>query len=315
MDAEKGLFQASRRRFLSTGAGIVGGGLLASSGLSSAWARNLPPAAVSEDLRSHILGIQAMPAWTSVRQLLAQIVTDPALPLLAKTTLQTVGTGFTGFQKDVLEALLVMTTDPAALAATITGKPLTKAQRLMMNRVRGTVSENPAIHRLIQAGAQLKGQPAVLQADVNQVIANSRLPVPQLFIPNNPPLSAVVNDNVALLNSSAFGQIQQAFIPLLQNPNFVGFLRQQSPWTVASFMPRATVLALELPGGIDPPLGPIVTDVFNLLAGIVTIIALFFDGVVVIVLGIIAVVLAAFPNVVDLVSRLSQDGDGDNDGD
>lgn len=246
----------SRLRFLLTGAVAIGGSLLAGGGISDVWARTLPSQAVLENLRNQILAIQAIPAWTTVRQLLVDVATDPALPVLTKTTLQTAGTSLTGFQRDFLEALLVMTTDPAALSATITGTPLTMAQRLMMNRVRGTLSENPAIRRLIRAGAGLKGHPAALQSDVDQVIANSRLSVPSLSIPGNPPLAAVVSDNVAVLNSSAFGQIRQALIPILQRPDFVAFLWLQSPVIVASFIPPATMIALELPSGVDPILPP-----------------------------------------------------------
>jgi len=302
-----------------TGAGAVGGSLLASARFSDVWARNLPSQAVLQNLRNQILAIQAMPAWTTVRQLLVNVATDPALPVLTKTTLQTAGTSLTGFQRDLLEALLVMTTDPAALAATITGTPLTKAQRFMMNRVMGTLSENPAIHRLIQAGAQLKGHPAALQSDVDQVIANSRLSVPSLSIPNNLPLAAVVGDNLAVLNSSAFGQIQQALIPILQNPDFVAFLRPQSPVMVASFMPPATMIALELPGGVDPILPPLIFTTLQVLGAIAGVILALLDFIALPEEAVVVLTVVAFEAAVTYLSQklvnLLGDSDGDNDGD
>ena len=106
-------------------------------------------------LSNQFFVLDASPAAISVRQQFANLVSSPSLPVLAKNTLQSAGASLTGFQTALLEAVLAITYDPSALAATITGASLTKAQRLAMNRVRGTLSMNPAIQRLIRAGATL----------------------------------------------------------------------------------------------------------------------------------------------------------------
>lgn len=248
---------ASRRRFLVTGSLALGGGLATLAGFDTAMARegtNNGTARQINALNNQFLAIGASPAAISVRQQFAHLVSDPALPALARSTLQSAGASLTGFQTALLEAVLAMTYDPAALATTMVGGPLTKSQNMTMNRVRGTLQENPAIQRLARAGATLKGQPQTLQNDINQVIATSSQSVAGGSTTSNSALNTLVTDGAAILGSPAFGTLKAATVPLMQTSGFLPYLRSQSPLTVVSFMPILQQIALELPHEKDPPL-------------------------------------------------------------
>ncbi|MHB8354861.1 MAG: hypothetical protein ACYDCF_10575, partial [Burkholderiales bacterium] len=236
----------------------LGGGLATLAGFDTAMARegsNNDTARQINALNNQFLAIGASPAAISVRQQLARLVSDPALPVLAKSILQSSGTSLSGFQAALLEAVLIMTYDQTALAAVMVGAPLTKAQRITMNRVRGTLQQNPAIQRLTKAGATLKGQPQALQSYIDQMIANSGKVVPSFSVAGNPALAAVVTDSTTLINSSAFGTLKAATVPLMETSAFLPYLRSQSPLTVVSFMPsKLAITSLELPHQKDPPL-------------------------------------------------------------
>lgn len=312
----------SRRRFLVTGSLALGGGLATMAGFDEAFAKNGANNGTARQfntLNDQLLAIGASPATMAVRQQLARLVSDPALPALAISTQQAGGANLTGFQTALLEAVLVMTYDPAALAATVAGVPLTKAQDKTMNRIRGTLQENPAIQRLIRAGATLKGQRSVLQNDISQVITSSGQSAPSIAVTGNPALAAVVNDSTVLLNSSAFGTIKGATVPLMQTPGFLPYLRTQSPLTVVGFMPPSERIALELAHQVDPPLGQLIVAILTLLAAIAGLVAAILAAVgaaaAALVVGIVAGVLAVLAALggVGLVYCPDFDGDGDCD--
>lgn len=282
---------ASRRRFLVTGSLALGGGLATLAGFDAVFARegtNTGTARQINTLNTQFLAIGASPAAISVRQQFAHLVSDSALPTLARNTLQSGGTGLTGFQTALLEAVLVMTYDPAALAATMVGAPLTKSQRIAMNRVRGTLQQNPAIQRLIRAGATLKGQRSVLQSDINQMIANSSQSAPSFAVSGNLALASIVNDSAALSNSSAFRTLKAATVPLMKTPAFLPYLRAQSPLTVVSFMPLKLVTSLELPHQKDPPLALDISLILFFIASIVDTVGDNLEGRIAMILGNIA---------------------------
>jgi len=311
---------ASRRRFLVTGSLALGGSLATLAGFDTAIARegtNNGAARQINALNNQFLAIGASPAAISVRQQLAHLVSDPALPALAKNTLQSAGASLTGFQTALLEAVLVMTYDQTALAATITGTPLTQSQHNTMNRVRGTLHQNPAIQRLIRAGATLKGQRSTLQNDINQMIANSGQSAPNFAVAGNPALAAVVNDSVALLNSSAFGTIKTATVPLMQTSGFLPYLRTQSPLTVVNFMPSSQRVTLELPNQTDPPLGDVIVAVIGLLGTIVALVAAILGAPAEITAAAVLAIIAAALGVLAALGALALlfCPDFDNDGD
>lgn len=271
----------SRRRFIVTGSFALSGGLAVLAGFHKAVAGDQAGNGALrqfKSLQNQFLAISASPAATSVRQSLAHLVSALALPALAKDTLQSGGALLTGFQTAMLEAILVMTYDQTALAATITGTPLTQPQHVAINRVRGTLQNNPAVQRIIRAGATLKGQHSTLQRDVDQVIANGALTLPPVSVPNNPPLAAVATGIMALVTSSGFTRMTKALLPLIQAPYFISYLRRSSPLTVASFMPISTTVALELPNGVDPLLGPELLTAVKILVAIGTLVVAIIGG-------------------------------------
>ncbi len=282
---------ASRRRFLLTGSLALGGGLATLAGFDTAFARKGTNNGVDRQinaLNNQFLAIGASPAALSVRQQFAHLVSDPALPTLARNTLRSAGTTLTGFQTALLEAVLVITYDPAALAATMVGSPLTKSQRITMNRVRGTLQNNPAVQRLIRAGATLKGQRSVLQSDINQMIANSSQSAPSFSVSGNPALASIVNDSTALSNSSAFGTLKAATVPLMETSAFLPYLRAQSPLTVVSYMPLKLATSLELPHQKDPPLALDISIILFFIASIVDTVGDNLEGRIATILGNIA---------------------------
>lgn len=311
---------ASRRRFLVTGSLALGGGVAMLAGFDKALAKdgiNNGSARQLEAMNDRLLAIGASPAAISVRQQFAHLVSDPALPTLAKNTLQSAGASLTGFQKALLEAVLVMTYDPAALAATVAGTSLTKAQHKTMNRVRGTLQENPAIQRLMRAGATLKGQRDVLQSDINRMIANSSQSASSFAVPGNPALASIVNDSTALLQSSAFGTVKAAVTPLMQESGFLPYLQARSPLTVASFMPPSQRVTLELRGQTDPPIVEVIVAIIALLATIVGLVAAILASPAELTAAAILAIIAAALSVLAALGTLALlfCSDFDNDGD
>lgn len=306
----------SRRRFLARGAMTMGAGMLAFNGVGSAWAHDGTLSGFNA-ITEAIKAAQNTPDAAEVRDLMANVVKDPALPAVTTALLQAYGTSLTSFQKDILEALLAMTYNQDALAAMVAGTALTKAQERIMRRVMGTVQNNRAIQRLKRAGAQLKGHPATLAADVSAIINETNLTIPNSYIPGNANLSAVMTDIANLRNSPAFARFTDTLVSVMENPRFVGFLRTRNPLMTASFMAPSAVMALELPQGVDPPLSPATTDILHILGGVIGYVALFFEGPVAWGIALVALVVGLTPDAVDLYYQENPpgDSDGDNDGD
>ncbi|MHB1723564.1 MAG: hypothetical protein ACYCT3_11880 [Acidiferrobacter sp.] len=88
---------------------------------------------------------------------------------------------------------------------------------------------------------------------------------------------------------------------------------------VASFMPPATMIALELPGGVDPILPPLIFTTLQVLGAIAGVILALLDFIalpeeVVVVLTVVAFE-AAVTYLTQKLMNLLGDSYGDNDGD
>ncbi len=250
---------------------------------------------------------------------LARIAGDPALPAVTQSTLQRLGSSLTTFQVALLQAILVLTYNQEALVATISGMPLTRAQRITMDRVRGTLSMNRSIQRLQRAGATLKGQPQVLQTGIDRVIVAAHHSVPLGSVTSNAAVTAVIGDCETLLDAPDWRSFKQSLIPVMRERGFLSYLRSQDPLIVATFMPSGQVLALELPHGVDPPLEPLIKGfleiLFNLALAIVAIVTAPEELTPTAVLGLIGapgwLALSLFNYLQLLCSDFDKDGDCD----
>lgn len=305
-------FILSRRNFLSRSAWIAVGGLVAVGSPWSALADDGGEGQAANVLRQQLRPIAASTDFQMVRQLLANLVQDPALPALASQTLQSAGSSLTAFQTSLLQSIAIVTRDPAALAARVSGAPLTEAQRESLETVRSNLDENPAIRRLRRAGTQLKSRKSValLQNYVGQVIANDGQSVPPVITSGNTTLDAVIRDAANARGSSAFANLAAAMAPIMQNAAFVPFLRRQEPEVLTTFLPSATAITLLLPNDVDPPLLGLTKAILELIAAaigaIIAILAVPEELVILAFIGALAAILTAL---IDLQQALDCDGD------
>lgn len=309
----------SRPHFLASSACMAVSGLVAAG---SPWARALADdggeGRAAHALRQQLRQIAASSNFKTVRQLFATLVQDPALPALASQTLQGGGADLTTFQASLLQSIAIMTQDPGALAARISGTPLTEAQRESLETIRSNLEENPAIQRLRRAGAQLKEQKnlALLQSDVGQVVTNATTGAPPAINSGNATLDAVMRDGVSIQTSTASAGLIQAVVPLMQSAAFVPLLREQRPEVLATFLPPATMIALELPQGVDPFLPPEIFTILQILGAIAgAILALVTLPADIAEVLTVLTFEAAITYLAQKLANLFGDSDGDNDGD
>jgi hypothetical protein len=304
------MIAATRRDFLARGSLATLGGAITIGG---GW--HLASAATFEDQLDAVL---VSSNANQVRQLMANLATDPALAALAQTILQNNGTSLTSFQQNLIQGLLTTVPYSAALYALISGTPLTQSQRVALNQLKGKLLANPAVQKLISAGAQLKGgnNADQLQLYVNQAIAGDTVALRTPTTLGNAQLDAVVADIFAVQASTAFRGFISAIVPLLQSPNFLPFLQTQDPLLVASFIPGNVLIAFLLPGDKDPFTPAVVNAVLNVIGTILLTIVLFATLpatvsatiVTLAIIGSAAIIASAF---IGLYTALDCDFDGD----
>lgn len=207
-------------------------------------------------LTDQLRAVYATPAALASRRLVGQLLVDPAVPALAKSILQTYAGSLTGFQASMLGAIGILTRDPAALNALVTGTKLTRAQRASLESIGDTVSRNPAMRTVIRTAAGLsseKNAGLLRQYVVGSFNGSLSLGGPFATL-GNPMLDAIAKDVYAIANSSAFATTAAALAPIVNDPGFIDLARRWPPEITATFIPPSVVLALVLPVDHDPVL-------------------------------------------------------------
>ncbi|MGH6858461.1 MAG: hypothetical protein ACRECP_12710 [Methylocella sp.] len=211
---------------------------------------------------------------SQVRQLMANLVTDPALTTLAQGLLQNNSSSLTNFQQSLIQAFLLSTPNSAALAAILTGQKRTDSQKHATERLKDELLKNPAVRRLKSAGHALKNpkKSDLLQLYVNQAVASDTVALHTPTTLGDPNLDAVVTDIFNLQSSAAYQGVISALTPLTQSPDFLRFLRKQPSLVLVSFMPVDVVLALRLPVDHDPFTPATVEAILELIAALAALI-------------------------------------------
>lgn len=207
-------------------------------------------------LTDQLRAVYATPAALTSRRLVGQMLVDPAFPALAKSILQTYASSLTGFQASMLSAIGVLTGDPAALNALVSGTKLTRAQRSSLESIGDAASRNPAMRTVIRTAAGLTSEKnAVLLRQYVVGSFNGSLSLGGPFSTlGNPMLDALAKDVYAIANSSAFATTTAALAPIVNDPCFIDLVRRWPPEITATFIPPSVVLALVLPVDHDPVL-------------------------------------------------------------
>lgn len=291
------------------------------------------------------LGGQFQTAYNSaaghqVRSQLATILTDPAVPGIAASLLKAAGpsgtNSLTGFQVQMLRAIQIEAAHSSLLAALLTGKPLTQAQRLELPVLREQFDSNAAVQAYNRAGQRLKNSDQLASAISAAVTSDS-----QVFSTLTPPSSVpqggsadidtAIDEAAALRTSQAYATFDNDLASALADPGLVNLVRQQNAITVAGFLtPQqlaslSTTSSMHLDARMLPvtPMTPIQNDEFNLAAltftlfGAVAAFALLTPpgalvaGTIVLALGILAWAAAVVPIANDLAVHLDCDNDGD----
>lgn len=293
---------------------------------------------------SQSLGGQFQAAYDSaaghqLRNQLADIVTDPAFPAIATSLLKAAGpsgtNSLTNFQVQMLRAVQSEAGHSALVAALLTGKPLTQAQRLELLGLRDEFS-NAAVQAYNRAGQQLKNSaqlPSVISAAVtsdSQVFSTLTPPssVPQ---GGSADVDTAIDEVAAWRTSPAFATFDNELASALADPGLISLVRQQNALTVAGFLTPQQLAALSttslphLDARTLPvtPLTPIQNDEFNLAAltftlfgavaafALLTPPGLLVAGTIVLAFGILAWAAAVVPIANDLAVHLDCDNDGD----
>jgi hypothetical protein len=212
---------------------------------------------VAEDrLTDRLRAVYATPAALASRRLVGQLLIDPAVPALAKSILQTYAGSLTGFQASMLGAIGILTRDPAALNALVTGTNLTRAQRASLESIGDAASRNPAIRTVMRTAAGLsseKNAGLLRQYVVGGFNRSLSLGGPFATL-GNPMLDAIAKDVYAIANSSAFASTTAALAPIVNDPGFIDVVRRWPPEITAAYIPPSVLLALMLPVDHDPVL-------------------------------------------------------------
>lgn len=125
-----------------------------------------------------------------------------------------------------------------------------------------------------------------------------------------------VNTRLAALSSSSdYSAAATALAPLLTQPAFVPYLREQPAAVIVSFIPPATKIALLLPDDIDPPISDLISAILKLIAaviGVALVFILFDIGLsAAFILSLIAAVALLIAALIDFFNTLDCDNDAD----
>ena len=266
-----------------------------------------------------------------VRDQLASLLTDPALPATANELLQAQGPAgantLTTFQVGMLKALIRATEDPALLSAILSGKPLSGGQLFEELLLRAQLSSNPAVRTFRAAGSQLQHS-SELTSDISSVAAGTATTYPSLTLPptagqgGSADLDTVTGDFASLRTSADFNNFASQLGPVLAASGFQKLVESQSPLIAADFLPVPELLQLQLhSGGIFTIslFNDIVTGVMDILlpiAGLVIgILTLPEDITALVAAGLVIGIVGTVYSVYQGVQAIGNDLDCDHDGD
>jgi hypothetical protein len=312
------MYDLSRRHLLKTGTAGVALATVSATPWSLALAdpttiqNQLAPIATSND-------------FVIVRQLLAAMLSDPAVRTLASSVLQNDAAQLTPFQSSLLGALLTATQDPGVINVIINGQAPTPRQRALIGQINGQLSSNAAIQVIRTTGAKLKGaqQTNLLTSYVSTAIGNDILPLGTISTLGDPNLDAIVQDFANLRNSTLFANIISSVVPILQDPDFITFLHNQPPEILAAFIPADVLIALKLPGDAS---NPALTGFLEIVGGFALILAAGILGIPLLAgleglaligaaIGLLLIALGGcasiFAGVLNLFKQIDCDRDGD----
>lgn len=269
-------------------------------------------------LRSQMETVAKSSAASAVRTQLTKLVSDPSLGKWATELTTQGGTNLTSFQRELLKAVGIESTYGDVLTKRLNGTQLSGHDNERLLDLQDRLSNNPAIQRLLLAGAQLKKSPS-LAPDISNVVNTLNGPKPTPTSTGDTPRDAVLADLSSVFNGSSFAALSSSAVPVLSNSGAPALISTLPPEVVATFLPPAQTIALLLPNDLDPPLTDIIKsslEVISGIAGTIAVIALAPEelagaALVGVVAGIIAGVSAATVGVIDLGTALDCDHDGD----
>jgi hypothetical protein len=212
-----------------------------------------------------------------VRQQMAKIFSDPALPAAARALIASDGpkgrNDLTSFQKDILEALIVETSDPGVISAELTGKPLSLRQQFRAQQIRSQLILNPSVQTLQRAGFGLKfsvqlGSDASAVNSSNSTAYAAFTPAPTANHGGSAALDTALGDIAASRTSAAFNGLAAQLDPVFQGPGITPFLRGQSPLVLANFLPVGNLIALLNPQDHDPEITDVIKSSLEILGGL-----------------------------------------------
>jgi hypothetical protein len=210
----------------------------------------------TQTIENRLAAVGSSPDAVALRNLIAGLVTDPAVPAFATEILQSASASLTTFQRSLLKSVSIATRDPAILTALLSHTPLSAAQSQSLQSVRNDLGNNAAVRQLLSTANQLKQQAPTLAAYVSQAVQSATNPPSPTALPTtlgDSPLDALVRHVFDVIVSSiAFRNVVAAAGPLLQSSDFVPYLQTLPPEVVANFIPPPVEIVLQLPDGVDP---------------------------------------------------------------
>jgi len=247
--------------------------------------------AISDQLAALFSTIDGRAIMSSI----INLITDPSIPALASSALQSLSGDLTNFQTDLLKALLVITSSPGLLSALLSGSPLSRDQKLALASIRANLRDNPAVGKLFYTAAQLKGT-SLLPTYVNGTVQNI---LPPLQTPikstGNSLVDHIINDTFTIQSSPAYGPLATALVAIMEKSTFISFLQTLPPQVLANFIPTNVILGLLLPNDRDPPLSPyeefLVSTLFNIGVFLFAIITLPAEALTLPVIGLAGLIL------------------------
>jgi hypothetical protein len=241
-----------RRQLLFRGGAAAAGSVLAPISFSAVNADGRSGHPFRHELEAGVSRLDLL----TMRNQLATLFTNPAIPALAASTLQNHRDRLTSYQISFLEAIAIMTRDPAALRAKTLGIGLYPSQKHCLESIAQELRKNPAIKQLLSTAAKLKhpSQAPLLGNYIAGVVSELVEPPPISSKTGDAALDSIICDARNLISSGPFEKTSQALIPLMQRQDFIPFLRTQPTELLANFIPEDVRIGLLPPTGSDYPL-------------------------------------------------------------
>lgn len=252
----------ARRSFLLSTA--LGAGGLTVGGLSPTTAF-----AGTDRIEDALTSILTKTETATLKQLIATALTDPSVPALAASTLQTT-VGLTSFQAKLLSGIGDLTKDPGALSAWILGQMLRFQDRASLEAMKDAVMHNAAYRKILYSAKALRSKKN-LPTLTNYVTLDAATLSLTLHAPTtlgNAALDSIVGNIANIRNSSVGIKLANALVPIFQDPAFIPFLRKQRESVVAAFIPASVIIGFLLPVDRDPPLSDATRGVLEVLTTI-----------------------------------------------